>query len=1714
MVVAGHVEDLGALADGAPWVRFSQSEDLTVRLRNIIHDYAFGPGVFRELLQNADDAGARRLVLFADGRSYPATGPGLLDPRLGAWQGPAICAFNDAEFTDADFEGICRVGASMKRGDHAKIGHYGLGFNASYHLSDVVSFVSRDRLCMFDPHEAHLPSNLPGLQLPIRPSEAMQYAAQLAPFEAAAAACDAPVWPLKGAIFRLPLRTPELAERSMICRESHDIKEIVGILCEFLHNAHELLIFLQSVEHIEVLVQGSGDAQLIRLGSASLRTASDGLIVRLRHERRLLARANEQQTDAALRAAYVFAIDVETPAPEWKEFNGQISPGSTAPTSSGSVWFVASRAEAGGASTGKAPSDGDELPKRRCGAIAVRLWPEATGPVGPVVGRAFCFLPLSLDTGMPVHVSANFALTANRRDLWRRSDDRENSHGTQRALWNEALLSGTLLRVYADALELRADGLLSPSLLGGVEASHKGEPASLGAARTADFVGEGPWGSALHGPCEPAELWALWPATGEGCFAALPGAVSAELIRRDANVLWVESRGIYATPKQAMLCSEVVHRGLSDHFRVALGKLRVAGSQRNMVEVPERLCPVLAELKGAVWLRPQSLATALRSASPEFSSFEADAMVEYLLGGGAGALTVLHGLRVAPLASGGLGRFEKPGEGVELWWAENLEFHKLLPHRPFIDPASNTFALLKTRAANAPLNIRLLNACAIPAILPVVVPPTWKGRHAVTVSPLKDVLVDGDLAAEVEKAAAKGMATKASDKAGGANGVIVARAGQKLMTKEKAERQAPKTRGDGRGDKRISTNVEWDEWRDEMDGDWDEDVGWGSGTWAEGDLGYDEAGEASSAGGTRKAMANTQEEIACTCETEEELDSVVQRCILLWQFIESVKGDKGVNPVSFLCDFPCVPVRFVNNGESSRECMCLRLLSIAESTKRHALAFEDFNRHDQEVLAHCGVPFIEPGQRLRKALLLDKSSLVAACLTVFENRWHEAGGHVAQDRLHIGLKPRRVPVEDVRPLRRLLLNLMRKNNPAASDPKLLEALPLFETQGGCFAVPLSPVSARVLAPNEEWDEALRPQFADYLVSWEGETGELLSELRRERGSSSSFLASFAAPRAGLFGQELCVLFLEAVAALGAAPWKKQGASKELVIAAHACAEAPVVVYTDANSEITARRKCSEVADPGDAKIADFLGDSVLFPPQAYRSPLLLQVMRAAGLRSLADDYVFLEAARAAEASGQAVHMGGALLRHLGESAESLKWPTKAYTLLSKYRIFPVLGDETMSSPYPPASPTEYPPSIACALVGPCTLLEHAPIAWNQLPLLDPALFATWPRSLLKRFGALQDPPGLETVIANLCQAATRWEAQGPGRALERQVIVERHLAACTLLLKRSRGTQVMVQSRLARTAFVAMDDGALAMPADLFHALHAGGDSSSEGEEEGETLPEEGRERKKSEKRRSGKTAKSDTSWSLPKYLRRHRRLLLTIAGPSVDTKQRAPRIYVCDAPKEDKVPNFMKQALNQPELADVEFVVRPAGSNEETIFYGHRLILAAACDHFHKTFTSGLSEATGSRCRIELPDWITPRPFLWMLAYLYRGFDPTAAHRVALLLEPGPAKARFSAGGRRKVPLCFEDRDAGDDLCCLLRLSSFYALYHLLQWSEHQLQEMLTPDNIVAISTHAYFCEAQQLLRLCVHSMQLLYGDLVGTAEWEDLEPAIKDMVLEAQSS
>ena len=112
----------------------SSDEDVRIEtIRNVLNQYPFSIGIFREILQNSEDAKAKKQVeslrhtfclgspnlrpqiFLLDCRVHPPAK--LCGTALDQTNGPALLAFNDAEFSTEDWKGILTVYKSSKRRD-------------------------------------------------------------------------------------------------------------------------------------------------------------------------------------------------------------------------------------------------------------------------------------------------------------------------------------------------------------------------------------------------------------------------------------------------------------------------------------------------------------------------------------------------------------------------------------------------------------------------------------------------------------------------------------------------------------------------------------------------------------------------------------------------------------------------------------------------------------------------------------------------------------------------------------------------------------------------------------------------------------------------------------------------------------------------------------------------------------------------------------------------------------------------------------------------------------------------------------------------------------------------------------------------------------------------------------------------------------------------------------------------------------------------------------------------------------------------------------------------------------------------------------------------------------------------------------------------------------------------------------------------------------
>ncbi|MCX6855348.1 MAG: hypothetical protein NTV80_10640, partial [Verrucomicrobia bacterium] len=114
-----------------------------VTIRRLLEHYEQGFAFIKELVQNADDALKESLQ---PGRLHlqwynPTADAGFENPLL---RGPALIVINNGPFTIRDRNGLMRMGMGSKAGDSDRIGRFGLGMKAVFHVSEAFFFLESE----------------------------------------------------------------------------------------------------------------------------------------------------------------------------------------------------------------------------------------------------------------------------------------------------------------------------------------------------------------------------------------------------------------------------------------------------------------------------------------------------------------------------------------------------------------------------------------------------------------------------------------------------------------------------------------------------------------------------------------------------------------------------------------------------------------------------------------------------------------------------------------------------------------------------------------------------------------------------------------------------------------------------------------------------------------------------------------------------------------------------------------------------------------------------------------------------------------------------------------------------------------------------------------------------------------------------------------------------------------------------------------------------------------------------------------------------------------------------------------------------------------------------------------------------------------------------------------------------------------------------------
>ncbi|KAL4575550.1 hypothetical protein LXL04_022397 [Taraxacum kok-saghyz] len=441
MLLAESADSMNLSLSGAAEA-FGQHEALTTRLKHILEMYADGPGTLFELVQNAEDAKASEVAFLLDNTHYGTSS--VLSPEMADWQGPALYCFNNSVFSPQDLYAISRIGQESKLEKPFAIGRFGLGFNCVYHFTDIPTFVSGDNIVLFDPHACHLPGispSHPGLRIKFAGRKIIeQFPDQFSPF--LHFGCDMQN-SFPGTLFRFPLRNTKAASKSQIKKEAYSPQDVTSLLTSFSEVVSKTLLFLKNVKTISIYMkEGVGnEMQLVHkvhkqnIGDTNDNTDTFQLMVNFSHEHR----------DGSGKNLFFDKLrrgdDSGIP---WKTQKLLLTEKSQTEEKS-NVWLTSECFD------GRQSKRNNNNNNKSHKSIPWACVASCLNNNIEVDGQAFCFLPLPINTGLPVHVNAYFELSSNRRDIWFGND--MAGGGKKRSDWNLYLLEEIAAPAYAHLLE-------------------------------------------------------------------------------------------------------------------------------------------------------------------------------------------------------------------------------------------------------------------------------------------------------------------------------------------------------------------------------------------------------------------------------------------------------------------------------------------------------------------------------------------------------------------------------------------------------------------------------------------------------------------------------------------------------------------------------------------------------------------------------------------------------------------------------------------------------------------------------------------------------------------------------------------------------------------------------------------------------------------------------------------------------------------------------------------------------------------------------------------------------------------------------------------------------------------------------------------------------------------------------------------------------------
>ena len=255
---------------------YGQQEDLCDRINSLLDKYPNDATMFKEFIQNAEDAGASEIAFIIDQREFPAAVGELFSDNEN-WSNlqklPSLLIYNNKTMTEDDLIGFSKLGRVSKHDLLESIGQFGVGFNVAYHITDCPMFVSYgpggvpENFCVLDPtcqYTPHVTKASPGKRWKLNNQAYVeQFHKQLLPmdirkfydFKELSSECMAELNENRNGcvVFRLPLTkstslTPKVSKISP--KSTMNIQKLKALFKTLTKDAHKLPLFIKNLKCI------------------------------------------------------------------------------------------------------------------------------------------------------------------------------------------------------------------------------------------------------------------------------------------------------------------------------------------------------------------------------------------------------------------------------------------------------------------------------------------------------------------------------------------------------------------------------------------------------------------------------------------------------------------------------------------------------------------------------------------------------------------------------------------------------------------------------------------------------------------------------------------------------------------------------------------------------------------------------------------------------------------------------------------------------------------------------------------------------------------------------------------------------------------------------------------------------------------------------------------------------------------------------------------------------------------------------------------------------------------------------------------------------------------------------------------------------------------------------------------------------------------------